>query len=55
MRNPGRSFPAEENLPQCVAAEAFAVETTVMVHIAPIREKNGMNPKEPEYLKVVGH
>ena len=33
--------------------EAFAPENTVMVHIRRIREKIELNPKEPEYLKVV--
>ena len=32
---------------------AYAVENTVMVHIRHIREKIELNPKEPEYLKVV--
>ena len=33
--------------------EAYATENTVMVHIRHIREKIELNPKEPEYLKVV--
>ncbi len=33
--------------------EAFSSENTVMVHIRRIREKMELNPKEPEYLKVV--
>ncbi len=33
--------------------EAFASENTVMVHIRRIREKLELNPKEPEYIKVV--
>ena len=33
--------------------DAFAPENTVMVHIRRIREKIELNPKEPEYLKVV--
>ncbi|MFR5790769.1 MAG: helix-turn-helix domain-containing protein, partial [[Clostridium] leptum] len=32
---------------------AFSAENTVMVHIRRIREKIELNPKEPEYLKVV--
>ena len=33
--------------------DAYAVENTVMVHISRIREKLELNPKKPEYLKVV--
>ena len=32
---------------------AYAPENTVMVHIRRIREKIELDPKEPEYLKVV--
>ena len=32
---------------------AFSAENTVMVHIRRIREKIELNPKDPEYLKVV--
>ena len=32
---------------------AYACENTVMVHISRIREKLEVNPKKPEYLKVV--
>ncbi len=53
MRNPGRIFPAEEIYRRVWAEESFASENTVMVHIRRIREKIELNPKEPEYLKVV--
>ncbi len=53
MRNPGRIFPAEEIYRRVWEEEAFAPENTVMVHIRRIREKIELNPKEPEYLKVV--
>ena len=53
MRNPGRVFPAEEIYRRVWEEEAFASENTVMVHIRRIREKLELNPKEPEYLKVV--
>ena len=53
MRNPGRVFPAEEIYCRVWGEEAFAVENTVMVHIRRIREKIELNPKKPEYLKVV--
>lgn len=53
MRNPGRVFPAEEIYRRVWEEEAFAPENTVMVHIRRIREKIEINPKEPEYVKVV--
>ena len=54
MRNLGRIFPAEEIYARVWEQEtAYAPENTVMVHIRRIREKIELNPKEPEYLKVV--
>jgi len=53
MRNLGRVFPAEEIYRRVWEEEAFASEKTVMVHIRRIREKLELNPKEPEYIKVV--
>lgn len=53
MKNPGRVFPAEEIFERVWGEESFASENTVMVHIRRIREKIEINPKEPEYLKVV--
>lgn len=53
MCNLGRVFPAEEIYRRVWNEEAYAAENTVMVHIRRIREKMELNPKEPEYLKVV--
>lgn len=54
MRNPGRIFSAEDIYARAWdEASAYAPENTVMVHIRRIREKIELNPKEPEYLKVV--
>jgi len=53
MRNRGRIFPAEEIYRRVWEAEPVSPENTVMVHIRRIREKIELNPKEPEYLKVV--
>lgn len=53
MRNLGRVFPTEEIYRRVWEEEAYAPENTVMVHIRRIREKIELNPKEPEYLKVV--
>lgn len=53
MSNPGRVFSAEEIYSRVWNCDAYAVENTVMVHISRIREKLELNPKKPEYLKVV--
>ena len=53
LEHPGRIFPAEEIYRRVWNEEAYASENTVMVHIRRIREKIELNPKEPEYLKVV--
>lgn len=53
MANPGRVFPAEELYERVWQSDAYAVENTVMVHISRIREKLELNPRKPEYLKVV--
>ena len=53
MCNLGRVFPAEEIYRRVWGEEAYASENTVMVHIRRIREKIELNPREPEYLKVV--
>ena len=53
MSNPGRVFTAEELYERVWESDAYAVETTVMVHISRIREKLELNPRKPEYLKVV--
>ncbi|WP_295580199.1 response regulator transcription factor [uncultured Oscillibacter sp.] len=53
MRHPGRIFPAEEIYRRVWNEDAYACENTVMVHIRRIREKVELNPKEPDYIKVV--
>lgn len=53
MSNPGRVYSAEEIYERVWENDAYAVENTVMVHISRIREKMELNPKKPEYLKVV--
>ena len=53
MRNPGRVFPAEEIYQRVWQSDSYACENTVMVHIRRIREKIELNPKEPDYIKVV--
>ncbi len=53
MRHPGRVFPAEEIYRRVWNEDAYACENTVMVHIRRIREKIELDPKEPDYIKVV--
>jgi len=53
MTTPGRVYSAEEIYERVWANEAYSIENTVMVHISRIREKLELNPKKPEYLKVV--
>ena len=53
IRHPGQVFPAEEIYRRVWNEDAFACENTVMVHIRRIREKLELNPKEPDYVKVV--
>ena len=53
MENPGRVFSAEEIYERVWEEDSYSVENTVMVHIRRIREKIEINPREPEYLKVV--
>ena len=51
--HPGRVYSAEELYERVWESDAYAVENTVMVHISRIREKLELNPKKPEYLKVI--
>lgn len=53
MAHPGRVFPAEEIYERVWESDAYAVENTVMIHISRIREKLELNPRKPEYLKVI--
>lgn len=53
MSNPGRVYSSEEIYERVWQSDAYAVENTVMVHISRIREKLELNPKKPEYLKVI--
>lgn len=53
MAHPGVVFSAERIYESVWDETPHAVENTVMVHIRRIREKIEINPKEPNYLKVV--
>lgn len=52
MRSPGRVFSAEE-IYERVWEEAAINTDTIMVHVRKIREKIEIDPKNPQYLKVV--
>lgn len=53
MKHAGIVFSAEKIYERVWNADPYSVENTVMVHIRRIREKIEINPKEPNYLKVV--
>lgn len=50
---PGKVFTAEEIYQAVWDNDSYAVENTVMIHISRLRKKIELNPKQPEYLKVV--
>ena len=52
MKNPGRVFSAEEIYEKVWNERAVGTDT-IMVHVRNIREKIEVNPKKPNYLKVV--
>ena len=51
--NAGNVYSIEEIYEKVWNEPAFNPENTVAVHIRKIREKIEINPKEPNYLKVV--
>lgn len=53
IQHAGVVFSAEEIYERVWNEPAYSIENTVMVHIRRIREKIEINPKEPNYLKVV--
>ncbi|MDR1157145.1 MAG: response regulator transcription factor [Oscillospiraceae bacterium] len=53
MQNAGVVFSAEKIYERVWHEPSYSVENTVMVHIRRIREKIEINPREPDYLKVV--
>ena len=52
-KNPNRVFSADEIYSRVWNEEAAVNDNTIAVHIRHIREKIEINPKEPQYLKVV--
>lgn len=53
LENRGRVFSIEEIYEKVWKESYYNAENTVSVHIRRIREKIEINPKEPQYLKVV--
>ena len=53
LKNKGRVFSIEQIYENIWNEDAVNVDNTVAVHIRHIREKIEINPKEPQYLKVV--
>ncbi len=53
MQNLGLVFSADKIYEKVWKEDSFGAENTVMVHIRRIREKIEIDPKNPDYLKVV--
>lgn len=53
LKNVGRVFSIDEIYEKVWQEESYNSKNTVAVHIRRIREKIEINPKNPEYLKVV--
>lgn len=53
MRAPDRVFSADEIYRTVWETEPYSVDNLIMVHISRIREKIEINPREPQYIKVV--
>lgn len=53
LKNKGRVFSIEQIYEHIWNEDAVNVDNTVAVHIRHIREKIEINPREPQYLKVV--
>ena len=52
IKNPGRVYSAEQIYELVWNEKAISTET-IMVHIRRLREKIEVNPKKPQYIKVV--
>lgn len=53
LARPGKAFAAEEIYERIWNQESYSIENTVMIHVNRLRKKIEINPKKPEYLKVV--
>ena len=53
MRNPNRVFSADDIYRRVWNEEGAVNDNTIAVHIRHIREKTEINPKQPQYIKVI--
>ncbi len=53
MRNPNRVFSADDIYRRVWNEDAAVNDNTIAVHIRHIREKTEINPKQPQYIKVI--
>ena len=53
LRNPDRVFTSDEIYEEIWGCEPFETNSIIAVHLRHIREKIEVNPKDPQYLKVV--
>ena len=53
MENPGKVFSSGEIYEKIWGEDAYATDNIVSVHIRRIREKIEINPKNPDYIKVM--
>lgn len=53
MKNPNRVFSVDEIYRRVWNEEAAVNDNTIAVHIRHIREKTEINPKQPQYIKVI--
>ena len=52
-KNKGKVFSIEEIYKNVWDEESYATENIIAVHIRHLREKIEINPKEPQYIKVI--
>lgn len=53
MRNPNRVFSVDEIYRRVWNEEAAVTDNTIAVHVRHIREKTEINPRQPQYIRVV--
>ena len=53
LKNKGKVYSIPEIYENVWKEEGFGAENIIAVHIRHIREKIEINPKEPQYLKVI--
>lgn len=53
LNHPGRVFSIEELYEKIWGQDSYEAENSVTLHIGRIRKKIELNPKKPEYLKVI--